>query len=51
MKTFYVLIDADNGMHYGYTFDEEKAKEEVIRLEYEHDVFVDIYEFKPYEEF
>ena len=51
MKTFYVLIDASNGMHYGYTFDEEKSKKERERLEDEYDVQIDIYEFKSYEEF
>ena len=51
MKTFYVLIDASNGMHYGYTFDEEKAEAERVKLEDEYDVQIDIYEFKPYEEF
>lgn len=51
MRTFYVLIDANNGMHYGYTFDEEKARKERDKLEDEHDVEIDIYEFKPYEEF
>ena len=51
MKTFYVLIDANNGMHYGYTFDEDKARKERDNLEDEHDVQIDIYEFKSYEEF
>jgi hypothetical protein len=51
MRTFYVLIDSDNGMHYGYTFDEEKARKERDKLEDEHGVQIDIYEFKSYEEF
>ena len=51
MKTFYVLIGVGNGMHYGYTFDEERAKAESARLTREYDVEIDIYEFKPYEEF
>ena len=51
MKTFYVLIDAANGMHYGYTFDEEKAKKESNRIEEEYGFQIDVYEFKSYEEF
>ena len=52
MKTFYVLIDATNRMHYGYTFDEKKAREEANRIEAENpDVHIVIYEFMPYEEF
>ena len=52
MKTFYVLIDATNRMHYGYTFDEKNAREEANRIEKEDsDVHISIYEFMPYEEF
>lgn len=51
MKTFYVLIDAANGMHYGYTFDGVKAHQERKRLEDEYGFQIDIYEFKSYEEF
>ena len=52
MKTFYVLIDFDNKTHYGYTFDERKAREEANRIEQENnDVHIAIYEFEPYEEF
>lgn len=51
MQTFYVLIDANNGAHYGYTFDEEKARTERDKLEDEHGIQIDIYEFKPYEKF
>ena len=51
MKTFYALIDAANGMHYGYTFDEEKAKTERTKLEDEYGFQINIYEFKSYEEF
>lgn len=52
MKTFYVLIDTDNGRHYGYTFDEKKAREEANRIGKEDsDVHISIYEFMPYEEF
>ena len=51
MKTFYALIDAANGMHYGYTFDEDKATTQRDKLEDEYDIQIDIYEFKSYEEF
>lgn len=52
MKIFYALIDANNGMHYGYTFDEKKARIEANKIENEQaDVHIDIYEFEPYEEF
>lgn len=52
MKTFYALIDINSRMHYGYTFDEKKAREEAIRIEKENDdVHIVIYEFEPYEEF
>ena len=52
MKTFYALIDANNRMHYGYTFDEKKAREEANRIEKEDDnVHIVIYEFMSYEEF
>lgn len=51
MKTFYVLIDADNSIHYGYTFDEEKAKAEAKRVEDETGCQINIYEFGDYSEF
>jgi hypothetical protein len=52
MKTFYVLIDKNSRMHYGYTFDERKAREEAYRIEQENnDVHIAIYEFEPCEEF
>ena len=52
MKTFYVLIDVANKTHYGYTFNERKAREEANRIEAENpDVHITIYEFEPYEEF
>lgn len=52
MKTFYVLIDTANRMHYGYTFDEKKARIEANKIEDEYDdVHIAIYEFEPYEEF
>jgi hypothetical protein len=52
MKTFYALIDTKSRMHYGYTFDEKKAREEADRIEKEDgDVHIAIYEFEPYEEF
>ena len=51
MKTFYVLIDAANGMHYGYSFNEDKAMKKRDQLEDEYDTQIDIYEFKTYEEF
>ena len=52
MKIFYALIDESSRMHYGYTFDERKAREEAIRIEQENDeVHIVIYEFEPYEEF
>lgn len=52
MKTFYVLIDTVNKTHYGYTFDERKAREEANRIEKEdNDVHIDIYVFMSYEEF
>ena len=51
MKTFYALIDANNGTHFGYTFNEERARKEAVKLEDEHGVQIDVYEFKSYEEF
>ena len=52
MKTFYTLIDENSRMHYGYTFDEKKAREEANRIEKEdNNVHIVIYEFEPYEEF
>ena len=51
MKTFYVLIDSSNGLHYGFTFDEEKAKAEAKRIEKEDKCQIDIYEFGDYSEF
>lgn len=52
MKTFYVLIDTNSRMHYGYTFDEKKAREEAYRVEKEdNNIHIAIYEFEPYEEF
>ena len=52
MKTFYTLIDINNRMHYGYTFDERKAREEANRIEAENpDIHIAIYEFLTYEEF
>ena len=52
MKTFYALIDTNSRMHYGYTFDERKAREEANRIEAEDpDVHIAIYKFRPYEEF
>lgn len=52
MKTFYVLIDAGNRMHYGYTFDERKAREEADGIEKEDNgIHIVIYEFESYEEF
>ena len=52
MKTFYVLIDATNRTHYGYTFDERKAREEANRIEAEDpNAHISIYEFESYEEF
>lgn len=52
MKTFYVLIDENSRMHYGYTFDAKKAMEEANRIEEDDDnVHIVIYEFEPYEEF
>ena len=52
MKTFYVLIDINNKTHYGYTFDERKAREEANRIEAENsDVHIEIYAFVSYEEF
>lgn len=52
MKTFYVLIDDNSRMHYGYTFDEKRAREEAYRIEKENDdVHIVIYEFESYEEF
>ena len=52
MKTFYTLIDTNSRMHYSYTFDETKAREEANRIEKENsNVHLAIYEFEPYEEF
>lgn len=51
MKTFYVLIDVLNKTHYGYTFDEKKARIEAQRIEDEVGCHIDIYVFCAYEEF
>ena len=53
MKTFYVLIDKKNHWHYGYTFDEKKAREEANRIEEEEGdgVHIDIYVFDDDSEF
>lgn len=51
MGTFYVLIDQELNMHYGYTFDEERAKAEAKRIEEEHGRQIDIYEFGDHSEF
>ena len=51
-KTYlYVLIDANSGVEYGYTLDEQKAREKANEIESEKDVQIDIYEFAPYEKF
>lgn len=51
MKRFYVLIDAQNHWHYGYTFDERKAREEAYRIEKENGCHIDIYVFDACTEF
>lgn len=51
MKKFYVLIDVFNKTHYGYTFDEKKARIEANRIEDEIGCHIDIYVFCTYEEF
>ena len=50
-KYFYALIDQENLTHYGYTFDEKKAREEANRLDKEHGCHIVIYEFGDYSEF
>lgn len=51
MKTFYVLIDVDTGIHYGYTFDYDKAIAEAKRIEDEEFIAIYIYEFTPEDKF
>lgn len=54
MKTFYVLIDEKNHWHYGYTFDEKKAREEANRIEEEekeNGCHITIYVFDDHTEF
>ena len=52
MKRFYVLIDSLNGTHYGFTFDEIKAREKAFEIE-EKIVgsHIEIYVFSNYHEF
>ena len=51
MKTFYVLIDQELKTHYGYTFDEKKAREEANRIDKEYGCKIVIYAFGDYSEF
>ena len=51
MKKFYALIDENNGRHYGYTFDYNKALAEAERIEDKENIAIYIYEFYPDEEF
>lgn len=50
-KRMYVLIDSQNGVHYGFTFEESKARERAKELENKTGYWIDIYEFEKYEEF
>ena len=50
MKTFYALIDSNTGRHYGFTFDEELAREHADVIYATEGVVVSIYEFTPFEE-
>ena len=47
----YVLIDTANGIHYGFTFDETRARRQAKTIEDETGDQIDVYEFKSYEEF
>ena len=51
MKTFYVLIDRVNGLHFGYTFDEEATKAEADALAKYNGLQIEVYEFRPHDEF
>ena len=51
MKTFYVLIDKVNGLHFGWTFDEEAARVEADTLTKYYESQIEIYEFRPHDEF
>lgn len=50
-KDMYVLIDACNGIHYGFTFDETKARDRARKIEEDTGYQIDTYEFRSYEEF
>lgn len=47
MKTFYILIDIDTEITYGYTFDYNKALDEAKRIEDEECIAISVYEFSP----
>ena len=51
MKTFYVLIDRVNGLHFGWTFDEQLARAEADNLSAINGIQIEIYEFQPHDEF
>ena len=51
MKRFYVLIDLDTEIPYGYTFDYDKAIAEAKRIKDEECIVIHIYEFTPEDEF
>jgi hypothetical protein len=51
MKILYVLIDASNSKHYGYTFDMDRAFKEAKMIEDNIGAKIDVYEFYPEEEF